>query len=96
MHIHVLELKEILLVLKAFIKTNHNRITVIYHITTTIQCINKMGTSCSMERHHQILTIWEWAISHENYLSEAHIPGKLNTVPEKFMLILNGFPNQSF
>ena len=42
-----------------------------------------MGTSNSMECHHQVLKIWEWAIIHKNYLSAPHIPGKLNTVADK-------------
>ena len=70
MHIHVLQLTEILLALKSFIKTNHNRIKV----------ISDMGISRSMECHHQVLRIWEWAISHKNHFSAAHTPGKLNTV----------------
>ena len=51
--------------------------------TTAIHCINKMGTSHSMECHHQLLKIWEWAIINKNHLSAAHIPGKLNTVADK-------------
>ena len=51
--------------------------------TTTIHCINKLGTSHSMECYHQVLKIWEWAIIHKNQLSAAHIPGKLNTVADK-------------
>ena len=42
-----------------------------------------MGTSHSMECHHQVLKIWEWAIIHKNHLSAAHIPGKLNTFADK-------------
>ena len=42
-----------------------------------------MGTLHSMECHHQVLKIWEWAIIHKNHLSAAHIPGKLNTVADK-------------
>ena len=51
--------------------------------TAAIQCINKMGISYSMEFHHEVLKIWEWAIIYKNNLSAAHIPGKLNTVAEK-------------
>ena len=42
-----------------------------------------MGTSHSMECHHEVLKIWEWEIIYKNYLSAAHIPGKLNTVADK-------------
>ena len=79
MHINVLELKAILLALKSFVKTSHKHIKIMSDNTTAIHCINKMGTSHSMECHHEVLKIWEWAIIHKNYLSAAHIPGKLNT-----------------
>ena len=46
-------------------------------LATPQQCINKMGTTQSMECHYQILKIWEWAISRKNDLPAAHIPGKL-------------------
>ena len=45
--------------------------------TAAIQCINKKGTSQSMECHHQVLRICK------NHLSAAHIPGKLNTFADK-------------
>ena len=83
MHINVLELKTILLALKPFVKTSHKHIKIMSDNTTAIHCINKMGTSNSMECHHEVLKIWKWAIIHKNYLSTAHIPGKLNTVAHK-------------
>ena len=76
MHINVLELKAILLALKSFVKTSHKHMS---DNTTAIHCINKMGTSHSMECHHEVLKIWEWAIIYKNHLSAPHIPGKLNT-----------------
>ena len=42
-----------------------------------------MGTSHSMECHHQVLKIWEWAIIKKNHLAAAEIPGKLNTFADK-------------
>ena len=42
-----------------------------------------MGTSNSMECHHEVPKIWERAIIYKNHLSAAHIPGKLNTVADK-------------
>ena len=83
MHINVLELKAILLALKPFVKTSHKHIKIMSDNTTAIHCINKMGTSHSMECDHQVLRIWERAIIHKNHLSAAHIPGKLNTVADK-------------
>ena len=83
MHINVLELKAILLALKSFVEKSHKHIKIMSDNTTAIHCINKMGTSHSMECHQQVLKILEWAISHKNHLSVAHIPGKLNTVTDK-------------
>ena len=83
MHINVLELKAILLALKSFVKTSHKHIKIMSDNTTAIHCINRMGTSHSMECHHQVLKILEWAIIHKNHLSVAHISGKLNTVADK-------------
>ena len=83
MHINVLELKTILLALKSFVKTSHKHVKIMSDNTTGILCINKMGTSNSMECYHEVLKIWKWAIIHKNYLSTAHIPGKLNTVAHK-------------
>ena len=37
-----------------------------------------------MEYHHQVLKNWEWEISRKNHLSEAHIPGKLNSFADKW------------
>ena len=82
-HINVLELKAILLTLKSFVKTNHKHIKIMSDNTAAIHFINKMGTSHSMECHHEVLKIWEWAIIYKNHLSAAHIPGKLNTVADK-------------
>ena len=82
-HINVLELKAILLALKSFLKTSHKHIKIMSDNTTAIQCINKMGTSHSMECHHEVLKIWKWSIIYKNHLSAAHIPGKLNTVGDK-------------
>ena len=83
MHINILELKAILLALKSFVKTCHKHIKIMSDNTTAIHCINNMGTSYSMECHHQVLKIWEWAIINKNHLLAAHIPGKLNTVADK-------------
>ena len=47
MHINVLELKAILLALNSFVKTSHKHIKIMSDNTTSIHCINKMGTSRS-------------------------------------------------
>ena len=83
MHINVLKLKANLLALRSFVKTSHKYIKIMSANTKAIHFINKMVTAHSMECHHQVPKIWEWAIIHKNHLSAAHIPGKLNTVANK-------------
>ena len=43
--------------------------------TTAISCINKMGTSDSMDCHYLTVRIWEW--------TAAHIPGKQNIIADR-------------
>ena len=83
MHINILELKAILLAVILFVKASHKHIKIMSDNTTPIHCINKMGTSDSMECHHQVLIIWKWTVIDKNILSEAHISGKLKTVADK-------------
>ena len=80
MHMNVLELKAILLPLKSFVKTSHKHIKTMSDNTISIHCINKMGTSHSMECHHEILT----NLRIDNYFQKSsHISGKTNTVADK-------------
>ena len=81
MHTNVVELQAILLAPKSFVQTSYKHIKIMSDNTTAIHCINKMGTSHSMECRDQVINIWEWKIIHKNHLSAAHISGKLN--PEK-------------
>ena len=82
MQINVLELMAILLALKSIVKTSHKHIKIMSDNTAAIHCIKKMGTSHSMECHHEVLKIWGWAIIYKNHLSAARIPGKLNIVAD--------------
>ena len=59
MQFNILELKSILLAIKSFVKTSHKHIKIMSNNTTAIHYINKMGTSHSMECHHEILKILE-------------------------------------
>ena len=67
MHINVLELKAILLPLKSFVKTSHKHIKTMSDNTISIHCINKMGTSHSMDCHHEILK----NLGIDNYLQKS-------------------------
>ena len=51
LHINVLELKAIFFVLKT-LKTKNENVKIMCDNTTAISCINKMGTSHSMECHY--------------------------------------------
>ena len=84
MHVNVLELKANWLALKLFVKTSLKHIEIMPDNTTTIHCINKMGTSHLMECHRQVLKLWKWAIIHKNHLSAGHNARKLNAVADKY------------
>ena len=58
-HINVLELKAIFLALKAFIKTKNEHVKLMCDNTTAICCINKMGTSHSMDCRYLTVRIWQ-------------------------------------
>ena len=42
-----------------------------------------MGTTHSESCNRLACEIWDWAISHENWLTSSHIPGKQNTEADK-------------
>ena len=82
LHINVLELKAIFLVLKAFIKAKNKLVKIMCDNTTAIFCINKMGTSRSMDCHYLTVKIWQWAMK-SNIQLTAHIPGKQNIIVDR-------------
>ena len=83
LHINVLEHKAIFLVLKAFIKAKNEHVKIICDNTTAISCINRMGTSHSMDFHYLTVRIWEWAMKNNIQLTTAHIPGKQNIIADR-------------
>ena len=94
LHINVLKLKAIFLALKAFIKTKNEHVKIMCDNTTAISCINKMGTSHSMDCHYLIVRIWEWAMKSNIQSTAAHITGKQNIIADRelgfVILIRNG------
>ena len=76
LHINDLELKAISLALQVFIKTKNEHVKIMCDNTTAISCINKMGTSYSMDYHYLTVRIWDWAMKSNIQLTAAHIPGK--------------------
>ena len=49
----------------------------------TVGAITNMGSSRSIRLHKQIVLIWDWALTRNNWISASHIPGKLNVEADK-------------
>ena len=78
-HINNLELKAVLFGLKSLTTGLHEtHIKVICDNTSAVHCINKFGTSRSFPLDKTTKDIWAYVIQNNNWLSAAHIPGKLN------------------
>ena len=86
--INVLELKAILFSLQALLDKQHNtHIKVMSDNTTAVHSINNMGTCHSFQCHDVVVQIWDWAKDRNNWLTTAHIPGKLNVEADKLSRI---------
>lgn len=82
-HINYLELKAAYFALLCFqdqLIGKHVRILV--DNTTAVACINHMGTSHSDTCDSITNTMWLWCITHDIWLSAAHIAGKDNTAAD--------------
>ena len=77
-HINVLELKAVLFGLKALIPYTNTHIKVLSDNTTTVHCINNMGSCKSIECDLITTDIWEWTRVTNNWLIASHIPGVFN------------------
>ena len=83
-HINCLELTAVLFGLKSLLNdVKRAHIKILSDNTTTVACINKMGTTHSESCNRLACEIWDWAISHESWLTSSHIPGKQNTEADK-------------
>ena len=51
--------------------------------TIAISCINKMGTSHSMECHYLTIRIWEWAMKSKIQLTAARISERQNIIADR-------------
>ena len=49
----------------------------------TVGYITNMDRSRSIRLHKQIVLIWDWALTRNNWISASHIPGKLNVEADK-------------
>lgn len=83
-HINVLEMVAIKYALMAFIKINcaTEHIRIMSDNATAIAYINKQGGSKNMHCNSISVDIWETCISHNIFISAAHIPGVQNTVAD--------------
>ena len=77
-HINCLELRAVLYGLKSLINHRNTHIKVLCDNTTTVFCINNMGSCKSLECDSLTTDIWNWAIMTNNWLIASHIPGVLN------------------
>lgn len=83
-HINCLELTAVLFGLKSLLNNvKRAHIKILSDNTTTVACINKMGTTHSESCNRLACEIWDWAISHESWLTSSYIPGKQNTEADK-------------
>ena len=79
-HINVLELKAVLFGIASLLSYSKNcHIKILSDNTTTVYCINNMGTLNSSKCNEITKSIWQWAIPRNNWLTATHIPGVLNT-----------------
>ena len=82
-HINVLEIKGGFFGLKALCDNLSNtHIKILMDNTTAVQCVNNMGSCRSVEIDKIVHNVWEWAISKQNWITAAHIPGVLNVVAD--------------
>ena len=79
MHINVVELKAIFFGLRSLcghICDSH--IKILSGNTTTVHCINNIGSCRSIDCDKITKSILDWAIKRRLWLASAHIPGRLN------------------
>ena len=79
MYINALELKAILFGLRSLrdhICDSHTKI--LSGNTTSVHCINNIGSCRSGDCDKIAKSIWDWDIQRRLWLSSAHIPGRLN------------------
>ena len=80
-HINYLETKAVFLALQAFShEVSGKCVCILVDNTTTVSCINQMGTCHSKEIDSIVRQIWEWCISHSIWITVSHIPGKIGKI----------------
>ena len=82
-HINYLELLAVFLGLKALLnQVTDSHITIMTDNTTTVSCLNKMGSKSAV-LNDLTRTLWKWCAERKLWLSAAHIPGVANVEADK-------------
>ena len=78
-HINVLELRAVFYVLKALCSGHSDiHVRIMTDNTTAMSCINKQGSTHSLDCNRITRQIWLWAEERQIYISAAHVPGSEN------------------
>ena len=77
-HINQLELRAILYGLGSLVDCTNSHIKILCDNTTSVFCINNMGSCKSLGCDSLAKQIWHWAIRCENWITASYIPGHLN------------------
>ena len=81
-HINVLELKAILFGLKSLCRVSDKHIRIRTDSSTALAYVKNMGGTKSADCLEVALSIWNWAQSHNVWLSVTHIPGVDNVLAD--------------
>lgn len=82
-HINYLELQAAFFALKSFLhKIIDKHVRLMIDNTTAVACINHMGTSHSPSCNTITHALWDWCITHNVWVSAAHVPGSDNTIAD--------------
>ena len=69
----------VLICLESCFKDVHNQhIRIMSDSTVKVAAISNQGSTKSASCHQVAVKIWEWALDSHNWISAAHIAGKLN------------------
>ena len=78
-HINTLECRAVLICLESCFKDVHNKhIRIMSDSTVTVAAISNQGSTKSASCHQVAVQIWEWTLDSHNWISAAHIAGKLH------------------
>ena len=89
-HINELELLAVKLGLLALLENERNtHVRIMSDNTTTVSCINSMGSNKGDHLNNLCKDIWLWCIEREIWISAAHVAGKENIEADKLSRCLH-------